>query len=372
MKIVQRLTIPSIGEKMRKDDFYNILWTKHVIGIYKITNTKDGKVYIGKSINIRKRWLQHIYDSRRGRNKYLLHRAINKHGIDNFTFEILEEVPLLKLSEMEFYYIKKYDSINTGYNIVGEYLGKEARSSFYLDEELRIGIIHDLRECKLTYQEIGDKYGYSEPTIRSINMGADYRFDGVKVPIRTNKENRLMLISRGYIKPPIQKKTTLSKEQVEINRKNKYYEDFKKILEQDSELYEMSKQFPELDFSEPKEQLEFLLKLHNFEEVGRMFGVSGKSISKRCDKYGLSKYAKDYEMKVHKQKQREQFKRVSKADLLRKPVIMKDIHTGEELRRFESISSACRWLGKTGRTNIVSCLKGKSQTSYGYKWEYVD
>lgn len=29
-------------------------------GIYKITNTINGKVYIGKSENIRHRWKQHI------------------------------------------------------------------------------------------------------------------------------------------------------------------------------------------------------------------------------------------------------------------------------------------------------------------------
>jgi len=33
-----------------------------IIGIYKITNTKNNKVYIGESNNIYKRWKEHIDD----------------------------------------------------------------------------------------------------------------------------------------------------------------------------------------------------------------------------------------------------------------------------------------------------------------------
>jgi group I intron endonuclease len=57
------------------------------MGIYQITNTVNGKRYIGKSKDIRSRWLGHIRDNRKGSavNKYF-QRAWDMHGEDSFTF----------------------------------------------------------------------------------------------------------------------------------------------------------------------------------------------------------------------------------------------------------------------------------------------
>jgi group I intron endonuclease len=57
-------------------------------GIYKITNKINGKVYIGQSINIERRWKEHISDKRKNS---LIHLAIEKYGEKNFNFEIIEE-----------------------------------------------------------------------------------------------------------------------------------------------------------------------------------------------------------------------------------------------------------------------------------------
>jgi group I intron endonuclease len=65
-----------------------------VIGIYKITNSINGKVYIGLSTNIEKRWNKHrsVMTNPKERNyKYPLYCAMRKYGIENFTFEVLEE-----------------------------------------------------------------------------------------------------------------------------------------------------------------------------------------------------------------------------------------------------------------------------------------
>ena len=45
-----------------------------------------------------------------------LYQAMKKEGIDNFTFELLEECPLEDLNEKEAFYINLYDSKNYGYN----------------------------------------------------------------------------------------------------------------------------------------------------------------------------------------------------------------------------------------------------------------
>lgn len=87
-------------------------------GIYKITRLKTGEIYIGKSTDVKKRWIEHC------KTAYgvgtiahsVLHTTIKKDGIENFTFELLEEVPKDKLTEREKYWITFYDSKNYGLN----------------------------------------------------------------------------------------------------------------------------------------------------------------------------------------------------------------------------------------------------------------
>lgn len=64
-----------------------------MIGIYKIINIINNKIYVGSTINIRHRWKCHIKTLNSNRNKCkLLQRAWNKYGGDAFKFEILEEL----------------------------------------------------------------------------------------------------------------------------------------------------------------------------------------------------------------------------------------------------------------------------------------
>ena len=84
--------------------------------IYKITNQINGKVYIGATIrNPETRWAEHQRDYiRLDFEKRPLYNAINKYGVNNFTFETIEETN--EPQEREIYYIQKYDSFNNGYN----------------------------------------------------------------------------------------------------------------------------------------------------------------------------------------------------------------------------------------------------------------
>lgn len=92
-----------------------------MIGIYKITNLVNNKVYIGKSTQIEKRKYQHFYDafydnpSNRNYNM-TVHKAIRKYGKKNFNFEIIEFCDINQLNEREQYWIKYYNSKCYGYN----------------------------------------------------------------------------------------------------------------------------------------------------------------------------------------------------------------------------------------------------------------
>lgn len=93
--------------------------------IYKITNKINGKVYIGKTKNsVCNRFKQHLRCAQKGTNRYL-YDAMNHYGYDAFEVEVLEEAISSELSDLEKYYIKKFDSLNplNGYNMTegGEY-----------------------------------------------------------------------------------------------------------------------------------------------------------------------------------------------------------------------------------------------------------
>ncbi|HVX57596.1 MAG TPA: GIY-YIG nuclease family protein [Candidatus Saccharimonadales bacterium] len=62
-------------------------------GIYLITNTISGKVYVGQAINIRRRWESHRHYLTKGehRNSYL-QRSWTKHGPDKFIFSVLVDL----------------------------------------------------------------------------------------------------------------------------------------------------------------------------------------------------------------------------------------------------------------------------------------
>ena len=88
-------------------------------GIYKITNLQNKMCYIGQSANIAERWRQHI---KRGvgaetatRNK--LYTAMKVYGVENFTFEIVEECERSLLNERESYWQDYFKAKEFGYSI---------------------------------------------------------------------------------------------------------------------------------------------------------------------------------------------------------------------------------------------------------------
>ena len=106
-------------------------------GIYKITNKINGKSYIGLSGDIYVRWNEHKYHYKTIDN--VLYRAMRKYGIENFTFEILENCPKYELGEKEKFYIRKYRTYVgfedcNGYNMT---LGGEDSEGLIFTEEVK-------------------------------------------------------------------------------------------------------------------------------------------------------------------------------------------------------------------------------------------
>lgn len=92
--------------------------------IYLITNTVNGKTYVGQHCGEKDaRWKQHLAASMKLENPLPLYRAMRKYGSDKFSYEVLEEIPLSKgpqyLDEREKYWIKEKRSLigQNGYNL---------------------------------------------------------------------------------------------------------------------------------------------------------------------------------------------------------------------------------------------------------------
>ena len=87
--------------------------------IYKATNLLNGTCYIGQTVNsLQTRKLQHIEQAKWG-PRYKFQHALNKYGVDNFEWEILEDdiQSISILNERETYWIRYCNSYLEGYNM---------------------------------------------------------------------------------------------------------------------------------------------------------------------------------------------------------------------------------------------------------------
>ena len=89
------------------------------VGVYKITNQSNGKVYIGQSVDVEDRIYKHkmALIGNYHKNDHL-QKAWNKYGEDSFIFELIKSCKVRYLDRFEKLYIHIYKSMNVkyGYN----------------------------------------------------------------------------------------------------------------------------------------------------------------------------------------------------------------------------------------------------------------
>lgn len=118
-EVLNKLIYKVYFEKPYTDLIGRVVGKEVKTGIYKITNTLNQKVYIGQAVNIAERWKQHIKRALGAepltQNK--LYPAMQKDGVWNFTFEIVEVCDKSKLNEREQYWQKFFGAKEYGYSI---------------------------------------------------------------------------------------------------------------------------------------------------------------------------------------------------------------------------------------------------------------
>ena len=89
-----------------------------VSGIYVIRNTKNGKVYIGKTKDLRGRWRGHQNKLKHGCHPNIyMQRVWDKHGEGIFEFKVLEYLSVEELNEREIHHIAIYKKRGLCYNL---------------------------------------------------------------------------------------------------------------------------------------------------------------------------------------------------------------------------------------------------------------
>lgn len=187
---------------------------KNISGVYSITNIKNGKLYIGSSKHIHRRWREHknLLNKNMHHSKHL-QKAWNKYGEDNFIFEIVEECDEDLLITREQYYIDLYSSADNyyGYNI-SEVAGmpsmtqeQRERSAQIISQRLRgegswcniysekqiISLIEDLKTGEYSYGQLSKKHNISYDIVASVAGHANWKYltDGIEFP-KANKSTR--------------------------------------------------------------------------------------------------------------------------------------------------------------------------------------
>ena len=233
------------------------------VGIYKIENLINGHCYIGQSINIELRWKRHkesvnTYD-------YPLYLAIRKYGIENFSFNIVQECEPCELNELEIYWIKYYNSYFDGYNQTRG--GNQYACNVKLSDEDLLEIVDLLKNSNLSQKEIAQSFNVGYDTVSEINNGKTRVLDNIEYPIRKNKKDKRLCEICGQI----------------INRQ--------------SQLCMKCASLTRRQVERPtKEELFNLLELHkgNFTEISRLYNVTDNAIRKWCRFYNIPSHTSDY------------------------------------------------------------------------------
>lgn len=240
-----------------------------MIGIYKITNKQNNHCYIGQSRNIEKRWSNHIYHDK-SKDEYPLYRAFKKYGLDNFSFEILEECDLAQLNEREQYYIKLYQpeynqTVGIDYNIVPQKL------TYQEVQTIQQILIND-KDGNISHQDLANEYGVHKDTIRDINVGRTWFDEKLTYPLHYSKFD-------PRIKHNIQK----------------YYcvDCGKEIWRGSTRCIECNAKHSQKELEISKEELKKLIRTLPFTTIGKQFNVSDNAIRKWCDKYNLPRTKKE-------------------------------------------------------------------------------
>lgn len=151
--------------------------------VYKITNLVNGKIYVGQTNNVRRRFQEHLHDKRNG---HPIHLAMKKYGKENFACEILYHGE--NYNEEERHWISFYNTNDKdkGYNITigGQDSSGEANPMAKITREKAQEVINLLLFTNLSREEIASETGLNIGFINHINHGEAWSSTEYTYPLK--------------------------------------------------------------------------------------------------------------------------------------------------------------------------------------------
>ncbi len=248
-----------------------------MIGIYKITNLINGHCYIGQSVQIQRRWKDHraaAFNENSKAYQYPLYRAIRKYGLENFSFEVIEECSQEKLDEKEIYWIK---NLNPVYNQTegADFHSTYSKLTLEQVQEIQKLLIED-KEGLISHTDLADKYNVHRDTIRDINVGRSWFNENLSYPLHYSKFDAR--------KPKIQKVCSkCGKEIYKYNESGLCLECYKQQRKEEAKNNSI------ID----RETLKNLIRTKSFVQIGLDFKISDNAVRKWCDKFNLPRTKKE-------------------------------------------------------------------------------
>lgn len=296
-----------------------------MIGIYKITNKINGKVYIGQSTNTSERWLAHkeviTCDFRANSRHRPLYKDMMRYGLENFSFEVIEECSKEKLNEREIYWIKYYNSYffnpnSNGYNLT---IGGET-----------------------------NKYACSEEEIQQI---IDLWREGksIKEIIEITNRGRWAVLNHLKDKEPSYNPQESQRRQ-HVNQ-----------VHGEKGLYQY-----DLEGN-------FIREFNSIKAAGDFMQTDPSLISKAAK--GRFRQLKGYIYIFKSEENKEEIlARRIKVKKTRPQVLQIDPDTNRVIDIIDNQTAKAKELGgpQHDGTKISSCCRGENQTVYGYRWKYAD
>lgn len=194
-----------------------------MIGIYKITNKINGKFYIGQSVDIERRFMEHKTPHGTITSIKL---AMRKYGKENFLFEVIEECSDEDLNEREMYWIAtlkpQYNRCSGGTGSKNHHVSKETREELSLKSRVYWDRLPDEKKQAILNNLTGPPVGHSvsEETrekLRAANLGKKQSRNTVekrKKTVAEMKKNGYVQTNSGHKKKVICKETGVVYESV--------------------------------------------------------------------------------------------------------------------------------------------------------------
>ncbi len=309
-----------------------------ISGIYCIENMNNNKKYIGKSIDVKKRWQQHRRDLKKRKHRNIhLQNSWDLYGEDSFNFYILEKCEPEDLFLEELYCIKIFKTTNDkfGYNMTGSSQNEIDYNESYLETMRNVQKARPIYQISLD----GDIIKYWEHGCRHASKVLNIMFSNIYsccVGKMSTAYNYIWVFEEDYSEKNILERLKNMKNQsiVQLTIDYKYIKTWDSLL-----------------------------------SAANGNNLDPSSIAKTCNHiYATTgRYRWEYEYNYKNNALNKKLPKV-----IEREVVQLDMNLNV-IKVWPKIAGIHMQLGKEkDNGGIKACCEGKKKSTYGYKWMYYD